>query len=1003
MNSPLSLQRERRLQAAYLCVALLASALAFVMWANRERVPGLQRLERLTLDSQFGWRGPIRQAAPMLIVSIDDATLQSLGTIAPDRAQVAKVIERLSAGGARVIAMDTLFLQPARPSPASDDVLAAAMHRAGNVLIPFALPESDVRGASTEVPGWMLDETFTRIKGDAGGPNAPLKPQRAVPPIEKLARAAVALGHVTVKPEPDGAVRFDLPGLVLDGELYPSMALRIAALAQGVDWKDVQFEAGRQVVAGPLHIPLDLQSRQWLDYYGPGGTIDTISFLDVLQGKIPGARFKNRIVLIGTVALGSGDTVPSPFDARLPGVERLATVVDNILGFRVLEHPAWGQVAELIALLVLSLLAVCLVAMLRPLVSLLLLAGIVALIASGLQWLLVAQQQFLSPTFPLLALAMATLGALMLRNSAEQARRRRAMNALRASEQRYALALQGAKDGMWDWDIASGEVYFSDRWMRLMRLSDDQARDMNAWTLQLDIAGRQQFEDALAEHLAGRSQQLNHVLNFRQGGGEVWLLVRGVATRDSAAKPLRMAGSLTDISQERQLQHQITFDALHDRLTGLPNRAAFLERLAQVFTGSSAAVPQAGVVLVDIDAFRALNEGQGTAAGDSVLHELGRRLRTRDGQPLNVARLGADRFGLLFTVPLGAGGVDETRLANWVLAQMRQPFQVGLTSQVLTCSIGWAHASQGLTSPEELMSAAEMALAHAKAHRRGHIHVFDPAEMLVENSRRWLKENIALALERDEFRLYYQPLVRLKDRQLLGFEALIRWPHPTRGMVMPGDFIPFAEESGQIVELGRWTLQEVARQLVRWDALGFTGEIAVNLSGMQFTEGDLEADARAMLAVLGGIDPHRIKLEVTESMAMSNPQRTALVLQTLATLGFKISIDDFGTGYSSLAYLHRFPFDTLKIDRSFVMRLASGREAVEIVRTIVGLALALDKQVLAEGVEEESQAQLLQELGVHIGQGWLFAKALPVDQAQALFAAPPRAGIAQERQSSMQT
>ncbi|MET0518192.1 MAG: EAL domain-containing protein, partial [Burkholderiaceae bacterium] len=555
------------------------------------------------------------------------------------------------------------------------------------------------------------------------------------------------------------------------------------------------------------------------------------------------------------------------------------------------------------------------------------------------------------------------------------------------SEERYALAAQGANDGTWDWDIGADKVYFSARWLGLMSLDEAQAQGMEAWTLPLDPAGRQAFGDALAEHLSGRSQQFHHVLNFRQGGVDRWLLARGVATRDGPdgrGRPVRMAGSLTDISEQQQLQRQITFDALHDRLTGLPNRAAFLERLAQAFSGAApGARVDAGVVLVDIDGFRALNEREGTQVADAVLIALGQRLALRDGQALNVARLGADRFALLFNAPLLATGVDEARLGAWALAQFQEPFQLGTEFALLAGSVGWAHASQGLATPEELLAAAEMALAHAKARRRGQVHYFDPAEQLVENSRRWLKENIDRALQQQEFRLFYQPLLRLKDRQLLGFEALIRWPHPDKGMVMPGDFIPFAEESGQIVEMGRWTLLEAARQLVAWDRLGFAGEIAVNLSGKQFSEGDLEADAREVLRILGPIPPRRIKLEVTESMAMANPQVTAMALQSLATLGFKISIDDFGTGYSSLAYLHRFPFDTLKIDRSFVIRLASGREAVEIVRTIVGLALALDKQVLAEGVEEESQAALLQELGVQVGQGWLFAKALPAEQAEA--------------------
>ena len=976
--------RERRQRGAYLGVALLSCLLAMLLWAERAREPVLDRIDQLTLDTQMQWRGPIKAESPVLIVTIDDNTLTRLSSRAPDRARVAEVIERLAAGGARVIALDTLFLEPAKPDVGSDDVLARAFHKAGNVMIPFALPVDS--GPKLPLPGTLLNNTYERFRGEPSTQTVALQPLRAVAPIEALARAAAGMGHVTVRHAADGAVRFDLPGLALDGEVFPSLAVRIAALASGADWRQAQFDFSQQVVVGERHIPLDVLSRQWLNYYGPAGTIDSVSFIDVLTGKIPAARFQGRICIIGTAALGAGDTVPSPFDGGLPGVERLATVVDNILTDRVLSRAPWGAVAELAAMLLLPLITVYLIAMRRPLEALALLLALLGLLGLLLQWLFVSQHQFMAPAFPVLAMAVAGLGALTLRNISEQARRRVALDALRASEERYALALQGAKDGMWDWDIASDEVYFSERWMQLMRLSPEQAQDMSAWTSQLEPAGKIMFNDVMTEHLSGRSQQLNHVLNFRQGGNEVWLLARGVATRDASMKPLRMAGSLTDISQERQLQHQITFDALHDRLTGLPNRAAFLERLGQVFkaTGHGQQPLQAGVVLLDIDGFRALNETEGTTAADAVLYEVGRRLRSRDGQNINVARLGADRFGILFGASLAAGGSDETRLAAWALAQFREPFQVGARPAVLTASVGWAHSAHGLTSAEELMNAAEMALAHAKAHRRGHVHVFDPAEQLVENSRRWLKDNITLALQRDEFRLFYQPLVRLKDKQLLGFEALIRWPHPTKGMVMPGDFIPFAEQSGQIIQMGRWTLLEAARQLVKWDALGFKGEIAVNLSGAQFEEGDLEGDARAMLAVLGSLDPHRIKLEVTESMAMANPQRTAMALQSLATLGFKISIDDFGTGYSSLAYLHRFPFDTLKIDRSFVMRLASGREAVEIVRTIVGLALALDKQVLAEGVEEQSQADLLQELGVHVGQGWLFAKALPVEQAQAL-------------------
>ena len=580
---------------------------------------------------------------------------------------------------------------------------------------------------------------------------------------------------------------------------------------------------------------------------------------------------------------------------------------------------------------------------------------------------------------------------MLLRSLREQARREQALLALQASEARYALASQGANDGLWDWDLQRDRVYFSDRWLALMGLSKSDARlGMGAWTLPLDGPGRAGLDAELQAHLDGRSLQFNHVLNFRQGGLERWLLARGVVQREGGLRnglPLRMAGSLTDISEQRLLQQQLSHDALHDRLTGLPNRNLFAAQLAQLLKGSDA--QRLGLLLLGLDEFRAFNEQQGSLAGDAVLQEVARRLSTLPGLQI-LARLGPDEFGLVFV----AAAPADTSVPVAALASFKEGFTLqqpgaAATSVVLSAGVGHAHTTQGLVSVAELLAAAEAAFARAKSQGLGQRHAFDPAEQLVEQGRRWVRENIARALRESEFRLHYQPFVDLNSRQLLGFEALIRWPHPQRGMVMPGDFIPVAEASGQIVEIGRWTLLEAAAQLGRWHGLGFRGEIAVNVSGVQLErDEELLADARATLKALGDVPAHQLKLEVTESMAMANPQRSAELLQELARMGFKISIDDFGTGYSSLAYLHRFPFDTLKIDRSFVIRLGAGREAQEIVRTIVGLALALNKQVLAEGVEEEAQATLLTELGVHVAQGWLFAKALPPAEAERLIGGP---------------
>ena len=1063
---------------AQLIVALLVTAAAAMLWLSRFQSGPLARLDGLVQDAQAQWRGRLAPGTtyPITLVRFDDASAARFGGMAPGRPLLADAITRLKVAQPRLIAVDMLLLDA---KPDSDAMLAAAMRGGTPVLLPFALPpaasanggaaaaapaassaSSASSGPAGNAPRGLLAQAFMRAEG---APRSALLPERADAPPEPLLSAATSLGHVQAVREADGALRHDLPALPLDGEVYPSLAVRIAGDAMRQPWAEATLRWSRDLRWGSLRVPLDLLSRQGVNYYGPAGSFPSVSMADLVDGKVPEEALHNRIVIIGVSALGAGDHFPSPFDAGLPGMERLATVVDNILTGRTLTRPSWASLAELGALLALPLLCALLLArgpLWRglPAVALLVGGGLY-----GAQWAFEEEHLVLSLAAPLLAVAAASLAALTLRALADQSRRREALRRLTVSEERYALAALGANDGLWDWDIADDRLDVSARWLALMgdarapgeqpadglkrgfwrRLarrtssgtssgaaSDGTPAGIDRFTRPLDEAAAGLFRADLDAHLQGRSFQFHHVLHFEQGGQTRALLARGVAVRQDG-KPVRMAGSLTDISENERLQAQVAHEALHDRLTGLPNRALFVALLAQRLANPTPGVP-IGVALVGLDDFRAFNERHGLMAGDAVLVESARRLAGATGRTARagrvVARLGADQFGVLFEARIEAGALVD-RVPEWALARIEEPHlfetldvdadvDVGAGTGTgtlsataaapaasaasargssprtgahrLTACAGWAFTGQGNFSPDDLMSAAESALASAKAAGAGHARLFDPARQLVEQSRRWVKENIARGLEAGEFQLHYQPFVRLSDRALLGFEALIRWKHPTRGLVMPGDFIPVAEESGQIVEIGRWTLIEAALQLRRWREIGFKGEIAVNVSGVQLARDDeLLTDARETLKALGDVPASQLKLEVTESMAMANPQRSAEVLQELARMGFKLSIDDFGTGYSSLAYLHRFPFDTLKIDRSFVMRLGAGRESREIVRTIVGLADALGKQTLAEGVEEEAQAVLLEELGVQVAQGWLFAKALPPEDAKRLIQTVP--------------
>ena len=963
---------------AYALIAVAAALVGVAVWALRAEVTAFERLDHWALDLQTQWRGPLQPGTelPLLLVRVDDAALEALGGRVPDRTEIARAVQALHTGGARAIALDILLL-PGGGTAESDAALASAMQAGARTLIPFALPNDGAEDSRTAVPPPLIAQALLAYDNEPALTRSEAgfyRPRRLLAPEGALAAAAAGLGHVSVRRGTDGSLRYDLPLLRLGGEVYPSLALRLAAFARGADWAQARASFGQQATVGAdLQVPLDGLSRLGVNYYGPSTPFDAIGFAELLAGQVDPARLRGRIAVVGVSALAAGDHFPSPFDAGLPGMERLATVTDNLLTGRSLVRPAWGGAAELVALVMLPFAAVVLLAR-RPLGQALALVAVgVLLLLAGAQWAFESRHVVFSVAPPLLAVLVAALGTSALRAGFEQSQRRVAARRLEASEQRYALAAQGANDGLWDWDLTTGEVYYSPRWLALMGLSAAEAgHAITAWTQPLEPAARAAFEAELQAHLDGQSLQFHHVLAFNQGGQERWLLARGLAVRDGG-QPVRMAGSLTDISESQRLQRQISFDALHDRLTGLANRVLFREQLTQLLTGIPA--PETGLLLLGLDGFRALNEAHGPVAGDSVLNEVAGRLKVAFGARHLVARVGPDQFALLL-----AGGDAAPELAKSVQALLEPPFGAGLH---VSAGMAWAQRRHGPATADDLIAAAESALARAKAGGPAQTHEFDPAEQLVEQSRRWLRDAIDTALaEGNQFELHYQPFVRLADRSLLGFEALIRWRHPTKGLIMPGDFIPVAEASGQIAAIGRWALLEAAAQLRRWQPLGFTGEVAVNLSGVQL-ERDLEllADARATLAALGDVPTHRLKLEVTESMAMANPQRSAEVLQELARMGFKLSIDDFGTGYSSLAYLHRFPFDTLKVDRSFVIRLAAGREAQEIVRTIVGLAIALGKQTLAEGVEDEKQAQLLLDLGVQVGQGWLFAKALPEAQA----------------------
>jgi diguanylate cyclase (GGDEF)-like protein len=419
--------------------------------------------------------------------------------------------------------------------------------------------------------------------------------------------------------------------------------------------------------------------------------------------------------------------------------------------------------------------------------------------------------------------------------------------------------------------------------------------------------------------------------------------------------------------------------ALHDALTGLPNRALFTEHLRQAIAyGEGDQTFLFAVLFLDFDRFKYVNDSLGHNFGDQLLIEIATRLKECVRQVDTVARFGGDEFAILLD------GIHDPAQAIHIAERIQQamtvPFRIAGHETFLTTSIGIALRTAADQQPEEVLRDADIAMYRAKESGKARYEVFDKTMHAQTIQRLNLENDLRRAVERKEFFVMYQPIVRVGSGQLYGFEALVRWHHPERGIVPPLEFIPIAEETGLIVPLGRWVLEESCRQVREWQTLfpDFRAlTLSVNLSGKQLNDPKLIQEVKDILFDTG-FDPTCLKLEITESVVMENAELSAVLLKQLRALGLQLSIDDFGTGYSSLSYLHRFPVTTLKVDRSFVSRMGQGDENLEIVRTIVTLARNLNMDVVAEGIETQEQRAQLHALSCQYGQGYLFAKPLNV-------------------------
>ena len=565
--------------------------------------------------------------------------------------------------------------------------------------------------------------------------------------------------------------------------------------------------------------------------------------------------------------------------------------------------------------------------------------------------------------------------------------RRKMELALRESEERYALAARGANDGLWDWNLVAGEVYLSERWREMVGMVDRAlSLSPEEWFSRVHLSDLPQLKVDIAAQAAGSRSHFHSEHRLRHSEGFfIWVLCRGIVVRDTEGRALRIAGSMTDITARKDLEERLRREAQFDSLTTLPNRSYATDLLRRAIARAKRnREQQFGVLFLDCDRFKVVNDSLGHHAGDSLLRLVAGRLNgcVRPGDV--VARLGGDEFVVILE-----GVKDEAEaitVAERIQHSLAQPFYLDGRELFMSVSVGIAMSQPGVERPEDYLRDADLAMYRAKLRGRARHEVFRADMRAGAVLQMSLENDLRHSMDRGELRVMYQPIWSLASGRIVGFEALVRWDHPTHGAMQPADFIPIAEETGLILPLGEWVLRQAAQRLAHWNTKVVADDpiwVSVNVAARQLTHPGLVEIVKNAIAETG-IEASRLKLEITESMIMADAVAAVGALEQLKTLGIHLLMDDFGTGHASLSYLHRLPISTIKIDRYFVGRIDSNSECLEIVRTILSLSRSLSMDVVAEGVENGAQREVLQSLGCEYVQGYLLSPPLDADAAERL-------------------
>lgn len=551
---------------------------------------------------------------------------------------------------------------------------------------------------------------------------------------------------------------------------------------------------------------------------------------------------------------------------------------------------------------------------------------------------------------------------------------------LKNSESRYVLASKATHDGLWDWDITKNKCFYSDRWKEIIGfMPQDSFDSIDAWLERITPEHYKAVKGAFFRHLDGFSErfEVEYQIQTREGK-YLWVLTHGIAERDETGKAIRVAGSQTDISGRKKQEEQLYKAAFHDKLTGLPNRALFTDRVKQTLKSFKRGPrPHAALMFLDLDRFKIINDSLGHEAGDQLLVSVARRLEVIMRSSDTICRLGGDEFTLLLSEI--DNDAHAKTIADRIIEEISKPYFIYGQQLYISGSIGIVIIKEYDTA-ENIMRNADLAMYQAKHKGKSCSEVFENKQYEKVYTRLQVETDLRVALTRQEFVPFFQPIVNLKTGQVEELEVLIRWQHPQRGLIPPLDFIPLAEETGLISEISEYLFHVVCKQMKLWSkshGSHWAPAVALNLSVKQLFN---EPHLKRMMDIFKqfGLTAGNVKFEVTESVIMEDATKALDRLTMLKDHGFSLAIDDFGTGYSSLSYIMKYPFDVLKIDRTFIKDIDKDSKKQNLMKAMMNLARDLGLKTVGEGVERWEEIQTIQELGCGYAQGFYFSRPLPM-------------------------